>query len=233
MPTTVTTCVSDSQLWYANMLLGHSSPQSALSHLSESYLQNIASVIKLTLSYFLLAWLVKERFLAYFTFPQYGWRCFASQKRHFLRSLFRFNSIQCEVDIAAYIPIYKRGSAGTLTIGVESELIVIISTATYILPALCVHSNFPNPGNCCHRSKLLPGRNQEAEQKWHSLISYYELWLRMDRDLCQWTRQFILCQLLRCVQWSVLFVANRNDRDEKPNHTDIKQLTVNAFGLAD
>lgn len=64
MLTTVTTCVSDSQLWYANMLLRHSSPQSALSHLPESYLQNSVSVIKLTLSYCLINWRLHAHFHA-------------------------------------------------------------------------------------------------------------------------------------------------------------------------
>lgn len=113
---------------------------------------------------------------------------------------------------------------------VKSRLTAISSTANYVLPALCVHSNFTNPGNCCHWSKLLPGRNKEAEQKWHGLISYYELWVWMDTDLCQldiWWRFEVkvainfLCQMLWSEQWSMLFVYTRDDRNEKLNQTNI------------
>lgn len=86
---------------------------------------------------------------------------------------------------------------------VKSRLTAISSTANYVLPALCVHSNFTNPGNCCHWSKLLPGRNKEAEQKWHGLISYYELWVWMDTDLCQldiWWRFKVKVAINFCVK---------------------------------
>lgn len=119
----------------------------------------------------------------------------------------------------------------------KSKRIVIGSTATCILPAFpCVHSDFTNPGYCCNWWKLLPGRNKEAEQKWHCLTSHHELRLSdghrslsagyFDGTL-KWKRWYISCWMLWSTQWSMTFVG----REGRNPVTQVFDIHIVFVGL--